>query len=239
MSSVNEETSAVPVARPQRSRAVIVVIGVAVLALLGLVIALTRSEDPAVSARSAGGAGVCGLAPGSQAIPSSKPEATWELVGKMAAPASEAVGPGRRAGVRSCFARSPSGALFATVNVMASLSEEKLRNPAARELTASGEGKDFLLRELATAGPDDPAYAGTSTQVAGYRFLNYSQDLATVDIAVRVGTSSGGGGLLHLPFTMRWESGDWKLVLLPDGNSATVYTLTDLAPAGFIPWAGV
>src|SRR4051795_11509350 len=70
------------------------------------------SADPAAS--------VCGLAPGSQEIPQTPPEAKWELVGKVAAPTAAAVGPGRKEGkLRTCYAHSPTGALFAAANFIA------------------------------------------------------------------------------------------------------------------------
>src|SRR4051812_26504811 len=68
----------------------------------------TTRTDPAAS--------VCGLAPDSQQVPQTPPDAQWELVGTIAAPKSDAIGPGIEKGTRRlCFAHSPTGALFAAI----------------------------------------------------------------------------------------------------------------------------
>ena len=65
----------------------------------------------------------CTLPPGSQAIPSSSPPAgtQWATVGSMQVPqAPNLYGPQRTHGVfNTCFARSPSGALLAALNLWA------------------------------------------------------------------------------------------------------------------------
>lgn len=181
---------------------------------------------------------VCGLPEGEQTVPvSAPPDTTWELVGTMAAPtAPDTHGPGEvRDGLRSCFARSPLGVLYAAVNVLASTTDPDLREPLVRDLAAAGEGRDAALRLLAE--PQPPADTGTQIQVAGFAFLDYDQNAATVDLAVRAAPMNGSGGYVHLAVPMRWEDGNWKLVVPPAGDLVTnVRALPDLT--GYAPWSG-
>lgn len=176
----------------------------------------------------------CGLEPADQAVPVAPPPDTeWELVGTVAAPtAPETIGPGVvDDGLRSCFARAPSGALFAAANVIATTTAPDLVVPLIRELAAEGPGREAALEALEVDPPTatDPG----ALQIAGFSFLNYDNDLTVVDLVLR----ARNGGYGHVPLTMRWEDGDWKVVLPQDGNIAgTLQDLPDLA--GYVPWGG-
>ena len=66
------------------------------------------------------GGSVCGLPAGNQDPVVGPPRASWALVGTIAAPAVEHVGPGVFDGRdRRCFAHSPVGALVAAANIAA------------------------------------------------------------------------------------------------------------------------
>lgn len=227
------------------TRAAVVVITVIALLAIAVVVLSpdptpqaapeTAPSTPATSAAPAAPAGeasACGLAPGEQAVPSVPPVSTdWELVGSMAAPtAPGSIGPGTvDEGLRSCFARSPLGALYAATSFLATTSEPRLRLPAVTQLTARGEGRDRALGliEGSDTGGDDGG-----VQFAGFTFLNYDPDEAIVDIALRT-----GGNVGHLPVPLRWEDGDWKILFPPDGdlygNIAPLPNLT-----GYVPWSG-
>ncbi|MBC7630546.1 hypothetical protein [Aeromicrobium sp.] len=178
--------------------------------------------------QSADSSSVCGLPDSDQAVPSAAaPEATWELNGKMAQPRSPKYGPGSLAGgVGSCFAHSPTGALFAAATYLVDAS-----NPST---------SDASLRSRFTEGspeindPDDGSVAPTY-QIAGYRFDDVTADRATVAVAVRVTEGPAAGGQVALTFTMMWEKDDWRIVVPVDGElpSAGITSL-----AGFVPWAG-
>lgn len=217
---------------------------VVLIALLAVAVVLLRPAPepkaapepaPATSApapKDAQGGSVCGLAPGDQAVPAVPPVSTdWELVGSVAAPtAPESIGPGVvEDGLRSCFARSPLGALYAASNFLATTSEPRLRLPAVRELTAEGEGRDRALDLIEDA---DPGPATGGVQLAGFTFLNWDADSSVIDLAMRT-----EGNVGHLPVPLRWEEGDWKVILPPGGdlygNIAPLPNLT-----GYIPWAG-
>jgi hypothetical protein len=181
---------------------------------------------------------VCGLPDGEQTIPRTAPVGTkWELVGTMAAPTAPALhGPGRVAsGLRSCFAHSPVGALYAAANVLATTTDPVLREPLVRQLAVAGDGRDAALALLA-ATTDEPE-TSAQIQLAGFTFLSYGPSAATVDLAVRTTKASGTAGFVHLATQFRWESGDWKIVVPPSGDLGTnVFPLPDLT--GYTPWGG-
>lgn len=200
----------------------------------------SASESSGSSGSQQGGS-ACGLAAGSQQIPTSAPEADWELVGTVAAPsAPDTVGPAdTRDGVRRCFAASPTGALFAAVNFVATTSDADLRADAVRQLAARGAGRTAALK-AATAtggssgnGGNGGGASSTKFQVAGFAVLNADDRASAVELAFRANT----GALIRLPVSLRWEQGDWKVVLPPDGDLyAALGSLPDLT--GYIPWSG-
>ncbi|PPK91941.1 hypothetical protein CLV92_11922 [Kineococcus xinjiangensis] len=201
----------------------------------GAPVAAPAPSTPAPSASSSApastGDSVCGLPAGEQTVPTTAPSSQWELVGAVAAPtAPEQHGPGQvdsTTGWRSCYAHSPTGALYAAANVLASTSSPQLVQELVEDGTVPGPGRDALAQLLAGGIPPN---SGT-VQLAGYTFLNYSDDVATIDMAVRA--SSGGTG--HVPFTLQWVEGDWKLLLPPDGNlAAGAGPLPDFA--GYTAW---
>lgn len=192
----------------------------------------TPSADPDTSA--------CGLPAGEQTVPRSTPlGAEWELVGSIAAPtAPQAHGPGLvDDGLRTCFARSPLGALYAAVNFLATTSVPDRRESLIRELTATSDGREAALAALAAEG-EQSSGGDAGTQVVGFSFLNYDENSTTVDLALRGFSSGGSAGLAHLPLTLRWEGGDWKVVLPEDGDiGRALQGLPDLT--GYVPWSGV
>lgn len=184
---------------------------------------------PATSERAVDGK--CGLPEGDQRAPSTTPRGTrWELVGTMLAPtAPKSLGPAIVAdGFRSCFARSPVGALYAAVNFWA-LGTSKPSAAVLRQLAADGRERTQAIAAVDDKG-SQPAIR-ESMQLAGFRLLSYDSTKATVNLAIRL----ANGGLTSFPTTLRWEDGDWKYVIPPGGNPG-VTRLSDLA--GYIAWGG-
>lgn len=197
----------------------------------------SSSGSPSTSASTEPISGsACGLPAGDQLVPATAPEDTeWELVGDVATPtAPETHGPGQvDDGLRSCFAGTPTGALYAAVNYFASTSEPELRQRAASELTASGAGRERAIEEAAGQQTD----SGGGVQVEGFTFLNYSEDAATVDLAFRSTRADGTSGLVHMPLSLVWEAGDWKTSLPASGELFPgLGPIPDLV--GYVPWAG-
>ena len=218
-------------------------LGIVIVAAVGiLLINPGDSSDPRGGAPPANGsngkpaagsdpaASVCGLAPGSQQVPQTPPEAQWELVGTIAAPKSRAIGPGRKERVlRSCYAHSPTGALFAAANFIAVASVANTDDAVIRALTADTPARDAL--------PDDATgQSGTRAQIAGFRIVGAARDETTVELAFNVSSQDGRRGVVGMSLPMRWQEGDWKFVVA--GGSDPYNTQALDSTSGFVPWGG-
>ncbi len=220
-----------------------IVIGVILLAgVVVLVTALTAPHTPVAQPTSTPSGpvasgddkSVCGL-PGFETESSltAAPATKWELVGTVAAPSDPKVGPGKVSsdGIRSCYAHTAEGALYAIVNYMALASDARTL-PHLPELVEPGKGRDAAV----AATSPDAAPSNSRLQVAGFKVNSYSSDEAVIDVAWTV--TSSGNQLVSLPLVMHWVDGDWKVSLTDDGKfpfaSAPLESL-----GGYIPWAGV
>lgn len=173
---------------------------------------------------------VCGLPSSSETALGKAPETKWELVGTMAAPADSMVGPGKtdEQGIRSCFAHSPTGALYAAVNLWA-LGSDPSKEPAiAEQLAAEGPGRDAGMKAPVKSGP----VSGVKVQIAGFN-VSYTDKQAVVELAFKSDT----GALASVRTTLLWQDGDWKGVVADDGQPLEQpRSISDLSK--FIPWSG-
>lgn len=177
---------------------------------------------------------VCGLPAGDQTVPRAAPAGTrWQLIGSMAAPtAPSTAGPGSSVdGVPTCFAHSPTGALYAAVNFVAT--STKADSAAALIMrSGTGVGRGAALEQAAR-----PANSTSgSLQVAGFNVLAYSEASASVDLLFRASTDAGAG-YVHLTAPLVWDGGTWKWSLPPSGNP---YEQIQAVPSanGYVSWSG-
>jgi hypothetical protein len=197
----------------------------------------TAGASPSASAGAGTGKSVCGLPASAETALGTAPKSKWELVGRMATPTDpKAFGPGvtDESGFRSCFAHSPTGVLYAAMNIAAlgSTGSPELVTKLADKLLVPGTGRDAAMRESSV----DVSSSGNSTtiQVRGFLIKSYSPSEANVDIAFETNT----GALAHSTLSMRWMDGDWKVKPADDGVTfGNVSQLSDLS--GFILWSGV
>jgi hypothetical protein len=198
----------------------------------------SSASSPAGTSAAEPAGGDCDLPAGDQTVPVTTPTDTdWELVGTVAAPtAPDTVGPAvvdPDTGLRSCYAASPLGALYASVGFLAATTDLDQLPGAASELTADGPGRDSLI---ALVERDPRQVVGSNPggyQIAGYTFLNYSDDVASLRLAI-----NANGTLASLPITVIRQNGDWRVDLPPDGDLAAG---TEQLPtlAGYVLWSGV
>lgn len=229
-----------PFTRPGFIAAAIVLVLIVVGGGIAIFAGLNSAPDPDPTSTNTSGPGpsaedesVCGLEGfETESTLTEAPDNEWELVGTVAAPTDPEVGPGVvDDGLRTCFAHTAEGALYAAVNYFGAASDARTI-PLLLDLVAEGPGKD------AAAAAGTPSFDPSSTrlQVAGFKINSYSGSEAVVDVAVTVTTA--GSQLVSMPIVMVWQDGDWKLELADDGGFP-------FAPAplqslgGYIPWAGV
>ena len=161
--------------------------------------------QPAPAPADAAGKSVCGLPSSTETALGAAPKSKWELVGKMAAPTDpKTFGPGMTDGdgFRSCFAHSPTGALYAAVNIWRLGSSGSLPNEMklADKLLVPGAGRDAAMQDQ---GSDLGSSSGpTTVQVSGFSIKSYTPSEANVDLAFK--TDNGALGALGPVACVGW-----------------------------------
>jgi hypothetical protein len=184
----------------------------------------TNAADPAAS--------ICGL-PGYQKTGTltTAPPTTWTLVGTIAAPTVKDAGPGKidPDGYRSCYAHTPTGAVAAAANYAAIGSNDALKKKFYSKGVVPGPGRDVLLSKKIKLQPP----RNYSLQIAGFRILRYTEEVAEVQLVMRAST----GQVFQFTSQVQWSSGDWKAVSADDGQDhSNAGVIPDLT--GYIPWSG-
>lgn len=163
----------------------------------------------------------------------------WENYRTLALPYSVTDGPMRIQGeVARCFSRTPTGALLALAHISARyILSPDWNNVVKYQIVPSPEVETYRLtrrgQELQMGGPSLPE-PGTVTQLAGFRFISYTNESAVLAIVRR----DSQGRLESFFQTVEWESGDWKLVLQSGGVDSTSTEPVD-SLTGFVPWRDV
>lgn len=172
-----------------------------------------------------------------QTVPTSPPtDVRWELYQREALPYSVTAGPRTVDGaVARGYAHTPTGALMAAAQIGA----RKLLSPGdswrqvVEQQVMPGAGRDRFIQlrsQIITDGTPDPRLG----QIAGFRFITYTPDIAVIQFA----TKFSNGRMQVTTGTVQWSDGDWKQVLQPDGSeSPTVQAIPDLT--GMVAWSGV
>lgn len=217
-----------------------VVVAVGILAGAGAVALSGRDSTPAGPAGPAAAASAPAAEPASAPTAPADaapllvaPEVGWQLFAGVPLPYSPIAGPLAVDGpVSSGYARSQTGALIAAVQ----LGTRYLLTPGEgwREVldrqVLPGVGRDVFARNRAGVDADDPP--GTYGQIAGFRFVAYTPDVASIQLVSRFPAT---GNLQVVTLTVHWTGGDWRLQLQPDGGSSpTAQAIGDLD--GFVVW---
>ncbi len=193
----------------------------------------SSSATASPSASSGSGKSVCGLPASKETALGTAPKSKWELVGTMAVPADPSTaGPGTvgKDSLRSCFAQSPTGALYATANIWAASFNGSAKQ-VYLELAADSPTRDKAVKAI-NEGKDVGGGSSPKLQIAGFIMHSYTPTAAVVELAFK--TADGEYGALST--SLLWEDGDWKLDM-PAAGGGTVRQISDLS--SFIPWAGV
>lgn len=238
----SDETST-PWTQPKFLIAAVLVIA---LVILGVVLALSGRDEPGgtsstptttssatVSAPvNAGAESVCGL-PGyaDSGTLASAPEAEWLFQGTTAYPTSSEYGPGATSpeGVRYCFQRTPTGALFAAANAVVQGSDPSTARAWLEYFLAAGPMREELLAD----STETSSSSSTRLEIAGFRVMSYDGDSARIDVGARV-AGSGNTAYGSIIYELIWEDGDWKLNVTDPESPLNMAQVPDLA--GYIDW---
>ena len=241
-----------PPSPPSRRR--MLVIGAALLALAGALVAVVvigghrvrhpaavtpPSPTPAVS-QGTGSSPVVPVPAGGRptdrdlSIPLTTPAGlTWSLWHGAWLPYSRTAGPSHVDGpVASGYARTPLGALVAAQQIAA----RHLISPNGgwRTVTLAqvlpGTGRDRFLAARAAVSDDPPAEG--LAQLVAFRYVSWTRDQAVLQAVVRV---PGRDGFQVTTSPVFWVDGDWRLQLQPDGGESPLATQVP-TPTGFVLW---
>ncbi len=160
----------------------------------------TESKLPPASAPSATAPAGCNVPGANSTVPTSAIPATWQLLGGIAAPVSPVAGPKTITGpgdtLRSCYQRSPTGAVLAAMNIFVASTTPNSAQVLKQSFTP-GPG----LTE-AQAQPVD----GANASIVGFNTQACSQTACLVKIAFAV-----QGVNVEGTQPMVWVGGDWKV----------------------------
>lgn len=226
----------------KRSRVTIAaVVALALLLGIALFTLLGRGEDGGPVAPSPGGAPSTAGSEGTgtevlEPLTAAPEGVTWELFEGVAVPGSAIDGPTRIDGpVHAGYSQTPTGALLAD----AQISSRTLVDRDVADLVAvaqaqllDGPGKTAYLNLLDQLdGRNDPPASGYA-QIAGFRYITYTPELAVISRATR----DQSGRIQASTDTLRWTDGDWKLEK-PTTGLQQAQVIPDLS--GYVPWSGI
>lgn len=167
----------------------------------------------------------CTLPDGDQSLPNEAPEVDeWVMVQGIGVPTSEAYGPQAREGdLFTCYAHSPTGALFASAYAFAAVGGTE---GFADAWLPPGPEQDEIRAAEGSAADN-----GTGT-LSGYRINAASADQFVVDLAFTYMTENGQG-IVAQRITLTWADDHWELD--PSTFSSDPSPVDDLT--GFTPWS--
>jgi hypothetical protein len=172
---------------------------------------------------------------GPTTVPTAPPAGvTWQLYHTVALPFSTQAGPRHVTdSTATGYAHTPTGALLAAAQIPI----RKLIAPDWQAVVAQqvvpGPGRDAFSTVRARVTDATPT-PGELSQFAGFKFVNYSPNLATIQFVSRFVS----GTLQVATITVQWQAGDWKEVLQPDGgDSPTAQAVQNLI--GYVQWGGI
>lgn len=153
-------------------------------------------------------------------------------------PAPDTAGPGvvDADGFRSCFAQTPTGALFAAANLvgLGSTEDVEIQRKMMEQLVVPSVGQEAALEDLDERASSSSSSSDNSIQMSGFQLLSYTDEAANIDIAF----TTENGAIGHAVIPLRWVDGDWKTEIADNGQLLNEPTqLNDLN--NYIPWSGV
>lgn len=223
---------------------------VALLVAISLVLLILPSNDNEGSSNevatqpresqqtgTADGKSVCGLdATGGKTLTKAPKDVEWEPIRSLYVPTSEEHGPGvvdESTQVRSCFSRTPEGALLSAVSMLGASADPELLVDTIQARGAESPGKTIALGQAQErASQNDQTMP--PMEVAGFRILSFSEDAASVEVVMSV--DDGTQDLYQTTSAdMEWQDGDWKFKFGDDGSGGAVSSqVSDLS--NYVKW---
>jgi hypothetical protein len=163
------------------------------------------------------------------------PTVTWSLVGGEAAPSSIATGPASSEPVRWCYAPTSAGALVAVSNFVAQQVDWTIsRRDLLTHTIADTPARQYALDEVDSRPISGEAPNRPASPTRGFRFIAYVPEVSAQIELVH----EWRGQLVAGAYDLRYESGDWRIVLPPswEFSQRVVSTGADLDTSLYTPW---
>lgn len=175
----------------------------------------------------------CGITDTSQKLPTTTPKGIdWIVWRKAALPRSTTAGPleiDNSTGVTGCYADTPVGAVMAAVNISYRATLTAPDTTIVDEQVADGPYKQKLHNLAAQYQAPD-----SFPQLAGFRFISYSKQYATISIAI-----GNENGYATSQTQVAWQGGTWKMVATAnDLDTSSSWQNVDNID-GYVPLKGV
>lgn len=165
----------------------------------------------------------CNGTKGSTKIPTDPPKVKWEPLGAMSVPTHEDYGPTKVKGyVRQCYQHTPTGAVFALLNIM---SAGGIAAPSERRAVVEAGFGPGPFKDEALSDPDG---VGPPWQIQAFRVASCSPARCNIGIVLPV---KGTTGELTIPLV--WNAGDWRI----DGASGDwAARPLNPVPSDYVEW---
>ena len=162
--------------------------------------AATKPVETTAAAPADDKSGACDVSADDQAYPTKAPDTKWELYENVTSvPTSSIYGPTKKDGAFwHCFARSPSGALFASINLTTAF----ITGHEYQAAVDTPGARDMFDENSAVADSE-----GSTVEVAGFQIESYSESEATVTLLLDI-----NGQLGSMSPQLVWDdsAGDWR-----------------------------
>lgn len=213
----------------------IAIITILLFFLIGLIVSPRGEKGNSDSATSTSGdsqavlTGGCAGAGSSddESVRDRKPKDTqWVTTDSgWTAPKAEVVGPLVDSPLRECFEHSAEGALYSSAWTLVQINDPQVRDSALEQLL-TGPGQEAAKKSLRDS---KTRHGESSFHIAGYRYLSYSPDRATIRLMIQ----TSGGDYRSMDMIMVWENNDWRLYV-PQNVENSISRVTDTSR--FIIW---
>jgi hypothetical protein len=143
------------------------------------------------------------------------------MFGPFSLPTSKSAGPlVFDGGIARCFARTPLGAALAAQHLSTRMHAGPDSVRATNQQATPGPGRDKWINKLMTEGAIDLTNPTGIAQVGGFRVVSFTPQQAVVELTPN---EEAPGQVRVYTYTLVWDgaawgSGDWKLVVRPDGE---------------------
>ncbi|GAA2427067.1 hypothetical protein GCM10010191_44780 [Actinomadura vinacea] len=197
--------------------------------------ATSRPQQPSAG-NSNGSTPTCRPTDARRLVPRKAPAGVaWQIYKTVALPYSRTAGPLVLEGeIARCYAPTPAGALIAAAQISTrSAFSDEWRAVTERQVVP-GPGRDAFIKEFGRTRPGNSIKPGSLGQIAGFKFISYSQHAAEIELVMRFFTGRMSANAL----TVKWSGSDWQLEFSSNGSTdAQGRTIPSLD--GYILWGGV